>query len=68
MNDIKIHHVIVLLSLLLTLIGTLLILEKINVAAEPIPTATVVMEVEESEESIVKEQQVEVRIMPLEDD
>lgn len=68
MNDIKIHHWIVLASLVVSLIGTLLILEKINTVIEPIPTATVVVVADVPEQENNDGHEVEVRITPLYDD
>jgi hypothetical protein len=70
MNELKIHHVIVLVSLFLSVFGTLLVLEKINANAEPITGAnTRVIELTEDK---VQEQQVPqqsvVRIINLTDD
>jgi hypothetical protein len=70
MNELKIHHVIVLVSLFLSVFGTLLVLEKINANAEPITGAnTRVIKLTEDK---VQEQQVPqqsvVRIINLTDD
>ncbi len=62
MNELRIHHVIVLVSLFLSVFGTLLLLEKINTHAEPITGATArIIEVmpdempeQSSEQSIVR--------------
>jgi len=63
MNDLKIHHVIVLISLFVSIIGTLLLLEKINTTAELIPTATVVsVSLPEHQDIVSGEEQVEVHI------
>ena len=63
MNDLKIHHVIVLISLFVSIIGTLLLLEKINTTAELIPTATVVsVSLPEQQDIVNGEEQVEIHI------
>ncbi|MFA6888727.1 MAG: hypothetical protein WC254_04500 [Candidatus Woesearchaeota archaeon] len=63
MNDLKMHHIIVLVSLFVSIIGTLLLLEKINATAEPIPTATVIsVPFPETYNEVKSEEQVEIHI------
>ncbi len=57
------HHIVVLVSIFVSLLGTLLILEKINAAAEPIPTATVAnISFPENENTVNSKEQVKVHI------
>ena len=45
MNNLKIQHLIVMVALLVSLVGTLLLLGKLNTEAVPITGATAVVEV-----------------------
>lgn len=61
-TDLKFHHIIVLVALLVSLVGTLLVLEKISGAGTSITSATTIGEEDIPEKLPTLDDQIEIRI------